>query len=142
MHFIDLSQDKILANRRNPSADADVLALSGFLRLLEGRFRAVANEVKRGSALHLQRSTRMMRQHKHRRVIRRSVAPPSFPRIIRPRSAHRPKHVASEDPCAHIVERLRSHVVIDAATPATSTLHLLKDLGLKKPREDLRTTNP
>src|SRR5215467_13855704 len=74
-------------------------------------------------------------------MIRRLFAPPSFPRVIRPDPAHRPKHVAPQNPSPHILECLQSHIVVDATAPASGPIHFLKDISLKKPGENLRPTN-
>src|SRR5260221_12415153 len=42
----------------------------------------------------------MARQHEHRVVVRRVVAPPTLPFLVGPRPADRAEHVAPHDRCA------------------------------------------
>ena len=83
----------------------------------------------------------MMREDKHRRMVRRIVAPPALPGLILPRTAHRPEHIATQDRGAQVVHRLRSKIVIDAMSPITFTLHLLRNVRVHKPGMKLLATN-
>ena len=47
--------------------------------------------------------------------------------------ANRAKHIAAENPCADILERLLSHIVIEATGAAVLPLHLLEYFGRKEP---------
>src|SRR5215470_19823435 len=114
MDLVNLSSHQILPDHRHAAADAYVLTARRILRLLQGGLNPVGHEIKRSAAFHLERSPRVMREHKHRRVIRRSLAPPPFPRVIRPESAHRAEHVATENEGAHIRERSVRKIVVDA----------------------------
>src|SRR4029077_17973727 len=77
---------------------------------------------------------RMVREDKDRHMVRWIGAPPAFPLIVRPRSAHRPEHVAAPDPGAEIPERACREVVVDAGRPAVSALDLpLEGAGWKEP---------
>src|SRR5579862_2936667 len=133
MHFIDRTQNKILPDRRHASSDPHVLASRRFLCLLQRRLRPIGNEMESRAAFHLQRRSRMMRQNKHRGVIRRLVTPPSFPRLIRPWPAYWPKHVPPENPRAHILKGFRGHFIVNAVRPAALPRHLPEYLGREKP---------
>jgi hypothetical protein len=54
-------------------------------------------------------------------------------------SGHGPRteHVAPQNERAHIVKRAQREVVVDAPRSRTLAMHLLEDIGLKEPREDL-----
>src|SRR6185295_12052323 len=75
---------------------------------------AVGDEVKGRSALHLNWSTSVVREHENGDVIGRGLAPPSLPSVIRPGAARRRKHVAAHDPGAEVLEAARGEVVVDA----------------------------
>jgi hypothetical protein len=46
----------------------------------------------------------MVGQHEHRDVVGRLIAPPAFPAVVRPGPAHRPEHVAAQDPGTDVLE--------------------------------------
>ena len=54
-------------------------------RLLERGVDAVGDEVEGRAALHLERRARVVRQHEHRHVVGRVVAPPALPGVVGPR---------------------------------------------------------
>src|SRR5215467_216099 len=66
-------------------------------------------------------------------MIWRLVAPPSFPRIIGPRSAHWTEHVAAQDPRADVFKRLQREIVVDPALTAAVPGHFVKDVRGKEP---------
>jgi hypothetical protein len=55
-------------------------------------------------------------EHEDIRVIRRFVAPPAFPWVVRPVATNRSEHVAAEDPCADVGEAASCKIVVDAAS--------------------------
>src|SRR5919108_3548521 len=79
-------------------ATRDVYApLAGDLtRLCVSGVEAVGYEVEDRPAIHLDRLTSVMGEHKHRRVVRRLGTPPAAPVLI-PLSADRPEHVPPHD---------------------------------------------
>jgi hypothetical protein len=78
------------ADRRHAAAEAHVQSVSGVPGALQRGVDAVGDEMKRGAAGHLNGGTRVMSEHEDRRVIRRVVAPPAFPLVVRPGTAYRP----------------------------------------------------
>src|SRR5204863_9798158 len=90
------------------------------------------------AALHLERRTRVMRQDENRRVVRRLIAPPALPVLIRPRSTHGPEHVASHDPRADVLEALRRKIVVDAGLAIRVAMHLVPRARFEKPVEQFR----
>jgi hypothetical protein len=84
----------------------------------------------------------MMREHERGHVIRRLLAPPAAPALVRPRPAHRPEHVAAEDPGADVLEAARGDVVVDAALATLAVVHALPGAGAEEPLEHLRPADP
>src|ERR1051325_551209 len=82
-----------------------------------------------------------MRQHEHRHVIRRLVAPPAFPAVIRPRAAHRAEHVSAEDPCADFRKTLLGGFVLDTGFAALATLHCPPRARREKPLHQFRAAH-
>src|SRR5262249_35220182 len=133
MHFVDKSGAKILPDRRNPATEPDVLAVGGSRCPLKGGVNAVGDKVKRRAAAHGERGTGMVCEDEDRRVVGRIVAPPSFPALVEPRPADRPKHVASQDPRADVAETARRKFVVGSGRAALSAMHPLKGAGGKRP---------
>src|SRR5207247_5652584 len=86
-----------------------------------------------GAALHREGGARMVRQHEDRAVIRRVVAPPALPALVRPRPAHRPEHVATENPCADIGKAARREIIVSAGIPAILSEHRAERAGRDGP---------
>ena len=82
-----------------------------------------------------------MRQYKNRRVVRRVVAPPTFPGIILPRASNRSEHVSPQNPGADIFEGLSGKIVIHALRPAALAVHLPKHFGVLKPLVQFEAAN-
>src|SRR6185437_3057879 len=133
VHLVDVAGQQVLANDRYASADSYIFAVCGFAGLAKRRLDPVSNKVESGAAFHHQRRPRVMREHKHGRVVRRTWPPPAFPGIALPRTAHRPKHVASQDPRAQVFKRQAGHVVVRAASAAALALHLVEQFRAPKP---------
>src|SRR6478752_7717948 len=114
MQFIDESRAKILLNGRDTTADSYIPLPGGGLRTLQRRVDSVGHEVEGRPTFHLKRLARMVRQHERRYMIGRLFAPPSFPGIVWPRTAHRAKHIASQNPCANILHSSPRPLVIHA----------------------------
>src|ERR1043165_5635280 len=75
----------------------------------------------------------MVRQHKHRNVIRRVLPPPALPVLIRPRATNRPEHVAPQDPGTNIRKPAHRKVIVNAGRPAALSGHLVKEPRGKDP---------
>src|SRR5258708_23778185 len=86
-----------------------------------------------------------MPEHKNRCVVRRILAPPSFPRIagpLVPWTPNRSEHITSQDPGADICEGLLGHIIVNAFRPFALTVHLLKCLCCEKPPVQFQPANP
>lgn len=77
--LVDVAGGEVLVDRRCPSGDSDVAITRGVLRLLEGGIDAVGDECEGRASLHRQRLARMVREHEHRSVVGRVLAPPAGP---------------------------------------------------------------
>src|SRR4051812_41397235 len=84
VQLVDQALPQVLLDRRDASADPHVLAACGLARPTQGGMDSIRDEVKRRTAFHLDRLPRMMREHEDRDMVRRTLAPPAFPRVVRP----------------------------------------------------------
>ena len=78
-----------------------------------------------------------MRQYERWRMIRRIVAPPAFPSIVRPLPTNRSEHVATEDEGTETVHCTSGETVIKAGFTALFSMHPTKGLRWEKPLKDL-----
>src|SRR6476661_8237132 len=139
VQLVDQARLHVLANRRGAAADPDVLSVRRFLRLRERRMDAIRDEAELRAALHHHRLSRVVRQHERRHVIRRLVAPPALPALVRPWAAHGAEHVAAEDPCTEAPEPTLGDLVVDAGfTDVAFAVHALEDASREEPLHDLR----
>src|SRR5262245_10407718 len=80
-----------------------------------------------------------MREHEHRAVVHRLLAPPAPPAFIGPGAAHRPEHVASENPRADVGHGFLGHGVVDAGFTALGPGDIGTEyLGGEEPRHHFR----
>src|SRR6185369_16644158 len=114
------------------AAETDVAGAGGFAGARESRLDPVGDEMEDGATLHLEGRPRVMREDEDRHVIRRVLAPPTSPGIVRPRAANGAEHVAAHDPCAQILEPASSELVVaPGGAGLRRALHLLE-----RPRRD------
>src|SRR5207237_3316505 len=97
MHLVDEPRLEILAYRSRPAADLDIALARGLRRATERFLDSSGDEMKDGPTFHRDRFARVVRQHEHRHVIRRVLAPPAAPLLVGPRSAHGTEHVSAHD---------------------------------------------
>src|SRR5262249_55597958 len=114
------------------AADTDVRASCRLPRLRERLGRAGVDEVKRGTAVHLNGWPGMVGENKDRSVERRVVTPPSVPFIIRPGAVLRAELASAHNlgadprcPCA-------GECIVDAGAPGLA-LHGLEGPGREEP---------
>src|SRR5438105_15720800 len=100
MQLVDQTGTQILPNGGNPAAEAHVAPARRSARLLQGDVHAFGDKMKLRTSRHPERRARVMRQHEDGRVIRRLVAPPALPAVVRPRASDRTEHVAPKNPGA------------------------------------------
>src|SRR5258708_27860087 len=90
MQFIDEPSAEILLNCCDTAANSYVALLCSIFRTLQRRMDAVGDEVKRRSALHLERFARMVGQDKRRDMIWRFLPRPPLHASSRPGPRTRP----------------------------------------------------
>src|SRR5215471_10113302 len=78
-----------------------------------------------------------MRQHEDGGVIRRFIAPPALPAVVRPRAADGTEHVATENPCADSGEALLRDSVVDSGFSIVVAVHPSPNAGVEKPIHQL-----
>src|SRR5436853_7619936 len=97
MHLVDEPRLEILAHRGRPAADLDIEPARGLPGATERFLNSAGDEMKDGPAFHRDRFARVVRQHEHRHVIRRVLAPPAAPPVLGPRSTPGGAHVSPHD---------------------------------------------
>src|SRR5574340_1034720 len=132
---------QILPDGGNAAAQAHVFATRGFGRLLKCRVYAFGDKTELRAARHLERRARVMCEHEYLGVIRWLLTPPATPAFIRPRAAHRPEHVAPENPGADTGEALLGHIVVHAGLAAAFTVHLPPKMRMEEPLHQLGTAD-
>src|SRR5713226_7983621 len=98
MEFIDQSLPKVLPDCLCSSSDSDILSVGGIARSFKCGANPVSHEMKGRASLHDEWRTRMMSEHEHLRMVNRVLTPPPSPALIRPGTAHWPKHISAHDP--------------------------------------------
>src|ERR1700730_6597194 len=141
MQFIDEPSAEILLNCCGTAANSHVALLCSIFRTLQRRMDAVGDEVKRRSALHLERFARMVGQDKRRDMVWRFLAPPPFPRVIRPGATHRSEHVPTKNPRANVVHSSSRPLIVDTSRTTLLPVHLLPRPRGEEPLEQFRATH-
>src|SRR2546428_5706327 len=98
MQLVNQGGAQILPNGGYAATEADVAAVCCSGRLLQSGVNAFGDKAKLRTSRHPKRRPRVMRQHEDGRVIRRLVAPPALPAIVRPRASYPTEHVAPKNP--------------------------------------------
>src|ERR1051325_6554206 len=83
----------------------------------------------------------MVGQDEGRNMIGWLLAPPSFPCVVRPRSAHRSKHVTAQNPRAYVLHTPPRPLVINTSRTTFVAVHLLPCARREKPLKQFRTSN-
>src|SRR6266568_409178 len=123
MQLVDQAGAQILPNSRYAATEADVAAVCCSARLLQSGMNALGDKAKLRTSRHAKRRPRMMRQHEDECVIRRLVAPPALPAVVRPRAPDRTKHVAPKNPGTDSGKALLRHTVIDSRFSVVMAVH-------------------
>src|SRR5512141_1316532 len=114
MQFVDQGGAQILPDRGYAAAETDIAAARCSGRLLQCGVNAFGDKAELRPPSHSKRRPRVMRQHEYGRVIRRLVAPPAFPAVVRPRAPDRTEHVAPENPGPDSGKALFRNSVVDS----------------------------
>jgi len=126
MHLIYKSCTKILPDSGNPAAEPDILTVRSVSSSFKCGVDAIGDKVEGSASAHGDRCTWVVGEDEDGSVVRRVVAPPALPGVVGPRSADRAKHVATDDPCADVVEATRREVIVNPRRAAIIAKHLLK----------------
>src|SRR6185437_11507478 len=84
VQVVDQAGGQEFADGGRPAADADISSGGSLARLRQRPGRVGVQEVKGGTAVHLDRWPRMVGEDKDRGTERRGVSPPSVPLLVRP----------------------------------------------------------
>src|SRR3569623_157654 len=142
LQIVDQPRAKILADRCHAAANPNVLAAGRLSRTVKCRLDPVRYEMEDGTALHRDRRTCVVGQDKNRTVIRRLVAPPSLPCLIRPSAANGAEHVAPHDPRAEILTAHRGLIVVRSGCSAVLPKYLFLECAwAQRPLMQAEPTN-
>src|SRR5204862_4998402 len=97
--------------------------------------------MKDGPAFHRDRFARVVRQHEHRHVIRRVLAPPAAPLVVGPRPAYGAEHVSPHDIRTDAFPEALGKIVVGTRRPARFSVYLVKRARADVPGVQLLTTH-
>src|SRR6267378_1664869 len=123
MQLVNQGGAQILPDSGYAATEADVAAARCRGRLLQSGVNAFGYKAKLRTSRHPKRRPRVMRQHEDGRVIRRLVAPPALPAVVRPRASDRTEHVAPKNPGADSGKTLLRDPVIDSRFAVVMAVH-------------------
>src|ERR1700694_5590038 len=141
MQLINQGSAQILPNSGYAATEADVAAARCGGRLLQSGVYAFGDKAKLRTSRHPKRRPRVMRQYEDRRVIRRLVAPPALPAVVRPSASDRTEHVASKNPGADSGKALLRNSVIDSRLSLRIAVHLPPHACVEEPFHQLRASD-
>src|ERR1700730_16112522 len=137
MQLVNQGGTQILQNGGCARTEAEVAAARCSGRLLQCDVDAFTDKEKLRTSRHAKRRPRVMRQHKDGRVIRRLLAPPALPAVVRPRASDRTEHVASKNPGTDSGKALLRNPVIDSRFAVVIAVHLPPRARVEEPLHQL-----
>src|SRR5213594_135585 len=137
MQLVDQAGAQILPDSGYAAAEADVAAVRCSARLLQGGVNAFGHKAKLRTSRHPERRPRVMHQHEDGRVIRRLLAPPALPALVRPRAPDRTQHVAPKNPGTDSGKALLSDSVVDSRLSIVMAVHLPPHARVEEPLHQL-----
>src|SRR5439155_12659424 len=138
MQLVDQTGTQILPNGGNPAAEVHVAPARRSARLLQGDVNAFGDKMKLRTSRHPKRRPRVMCQHEDGCVIRRLVAPPALPAVVRPRASDRTEHVAPKNPGTDSGKPLLRNSVIDSWLSIVIAVHPPPYACVEEPLHQLR----
>src|SRR5512143_2924476 len=138
MQFVNQGRAQILPNSGYAAAEADVAAACSSGRLLQSGLNTFGYKAKLRASRHPKRLPRVMRQHEDGRVIRRLVAPPALPAVVRPRASDRTEHIAPKNPGSDPGKTLLRNSVIDSRLSIVIAMHPPPYACAEEPLHQLR----
>src|SRR5467141_534836 len=139
MQLVDQPGAQILPDGGYAATEAHVARARRGARLLQSGVNAFGDKAKLRPSRHPERRPRVMRQHEDGRVIRRLVAPPALPALVRPRAPDRTEHVAPENPGTDSGKALLRDSVVDSRLSIVMAVHLPPQASMEEPLHQLRT---
>src|SRR5713101_6589490 len=139
MQLVNQSGAQILPNNGYAATEADVAAARCSGRLLQSGVNVFGDKAKLRTSRHPKRRPRVMRQHEDGRVIRRLVAPPALPAVVRPRASNRTEHVAPKNPSTDSGKGLLRNPVIDSRFAVVIAVHPPPYARVEEPLHQLGT---
>src|SRR5256714_10067816 len=139
MQLVNQGGAQILPNGGSAATEADVTAVCCSGRLLQSGVNALGHKAKLRTPHHPKRRPRVMRQHEDGRVIRRLVAPPALPAVVRPRASNRTEHVAPKNPSTDSGKALLRNPVIDSRFAVVIAVHRPPYARVQEPLHQLGT---
>src|SRR2546429_879581 len=97
VHLVDEPRREILSHRGGASAELDIEVARGLPGATKRFLNSAGDEMKDGPAFHRDRFARVVRQHEHRHVIRRGLAPPPPPPGVGPKPPPRAAQILAPD---------------------------------------------
>src|SRR5437667_9534922 len=137
MQLVDQAGAQILPDGGYAAAEADVAAVRCSARLLQGGVNAFGDKAKLRTSRHPERRPRVMREHEDRHVIRRLLAPPALPALVRPRAPDWTEHVAPENPGTDSGKALLGNSVVDSRLSIGMAVHLPPHAPVEEPLQQL-----
>src|SRR5213593_2843295 len=138
MQLVNQGGAQILPNSGYAATEADVAAARCSARLLQSGVNAFGGKAKLRTSRHPERRPRVMRQHEDGRVIRRLVAPPALPAVVRPLASDRTEHVAPKNPGTDSRKALLRNSVIDPRLSVVIAVHPPPYACVEEPLHQLR----
>src|SRR6059036_1946820 len=124
-----------------PAADLDIALARGLPGATERFVNSAGDKMIDGPAFHRDRLARVVRQHKHRRMIGRILPPPAAPLVVGPRPAHGAEHVSAHDIRTDAFPEALGKIVVGTRRPARLPVHLAKRARADVPAVQLLTTH-
>src|SRR3989440_768383 len=138
MQLVNQAGAQILPDSGYAAAETDIAAARRSARLRQSDVNAFGDKAKLRTSRHPERRARVMRQYEDGRVIRRLVAPPALPAVVRPRAPDRAEHVAPKNPGTDSGKALLRNSVIDSRLSIVITVHSSPYACLEKPLHQFR----
>ena|SRR5208283_881882 len=133
MDVVDESSAQKLLDRSNATPDPNVFSVCGCRSAPQGGTNPFSHEMERSVPRHREGGARVVGQHKYRSMERRMITPPTLPGFVRPGPSHRPKHVATHDPCSNIIETPGNEIIVNTCCPAVVPNQMLEGASRDHP---------
>src|SRR4029077_11639378 len=141
MQLVNQGSAQILPYSGYAATEAYVTAARSSGRLLQSGVNAPGDKAKLRTSRHPERRALMVRQHEDRRVIRRLLAPPTLPAVVRPRPSDGAEHIAPKNPGTDSGKALLRNSVIDSRLSIVFAVHPAPHACVEEPLHQLRAAD-